>query len=77
MPDRLGQAGSRLRLEAAARLPGIRRDLVHLDLRQLLSVADAADEQLEAAAEASPLRRAHAATAMAARRSTSSFAARQ
>src|SRR4029453_19049884 len=45
--------------------------------RELLPVVAAADEQLEPAAQPSALRRAHAAAAIDARRSTNSFAARQ
>src|SRR5207253_5114404 len=68
--DGVGETRRRLRLEPAARLPRVRLDLVDPQVRELRPFGGTADEDFEPAAEAPALRRIHAATATAARRST-------
>ena len=51
--DRVGQPGGRLVIEALARLARVRVDLLDRDVREL-DTAGAADQDLEAAAEAPP-----------------------
>ena len=54
--DRVGEPGGRLRLEAAPRLARVRVDLLDRQVRELRLVAAAADQDLEAAAEAAARR---------------------
>src|SRR5206468_2774457 len=75
--NRLGEPRGCLWLETSPRLPRVRCDFVHADLRELLPLVDSSYEQLEPAPEPAPLCSAHAAAAMSRRRSTSSCAARQ